>query len=63
MTSDRPYRRALPWEAARDDLVRHSGTQFDPQVVEAFLQAYEEWVQRQGQAKERAASQERRRAA
>ena len=63
MTSDRPYRRALPWEAARDEIVRHSGTQFDPQVVEAFLHAYEEWVQRQGQAKERAASQERRRAA
>ena len=63
MTSDRPYRRALPWEAARDEIVRHSGTQFDPQAVEAFLQAYEGWVQREGQAKERAASQERRRAA
>jgi HD-GYP domain-containing protein (c-di-GMP phosphodiesterase class II) len=61
MTSDRPYRRALPWEAARDEITRHSGTQFDPQVVEAFLQAYEEWVQRQ--AKEKAAVSERRRAA
>jgi HD-GYP domain-containing protein (c-di-GMP phosphodiesterase class II) len=46
MTSDRPYRRALPWEAARDEIVRNSGSQFDPQVVEAFLQAYEEWVER-----------------
>ena len=61
MTSDRPYRRALPWEAARDEITRHSGTQFDPQVVEAFLQTYEEWVQRQ--AKEKAAASERRRAA
>jgi hypothetical protein len=60
MTSDRPYRRALPWEAARDEIVRHNGTQFDSQVVEAFLEAYEEWVQRE--AKEKAAV-ERRRAA
>jgi hypothetical protein len=60
MTSDRPYRRALPWEAARDEIVRHRGTQFDARVVEAFLEAYEEWVQRQ--AKEKAAV-ERRRAA
>jgi hypothetical protein len=61
MTSDRPYRRALPWEAARDEIVRHRGTQFDSQVVEAFLQAYEEWVQRE--AREKAAVGERRRAA
>jgi hypothetical protein len=61
MTSDRPYRRALPWETARDEIVRHSGTQFDPQVVEAFLQAYEEWVQRQAQ--EKAAASGKRRAA
>jgi hypothetical protein len=61
MTSDRPYRRALPWEAARDEIVRHSGTQFDPQVVEAFLQAYEEWVRTR--AREKAAASEKRRAA
>ena len=61
MTSDRPYRRALPWETARDEIVRHSGSQFDPQIVEAFLQAYGEWVQRQ--AKEKAAAGEKRRAA
>jgi len=61
MTSDRPYRRALPWEAARDEIVRHKGTQFDSQVVEAFLQAYDEWVQQE--AREKAASIERQRAA
>jgi HD-GYP domain-containing protein (c-di-GMP phosphodiesterase class II) len=61
MTSDRPYRRALPWEAARDEIVRHKDTQFDSQVVEAFLQAYEEWVRRE--AREKAAAVERRRAA
>jgi hypothetical protein len=62
MTSDRPYRRALPWEAARDEIVRHKGTQFDSRVVEAFLQAYEQWLQRE--AKEKAATTlERRRVA
>lgn len=36
MTSDRPYRRALPFEAAVAEIVRCSGTQFDPKVVDAF---------------------------
>jgi HD-GYP domain-containing protein (c-di-GMP phosphodiesterase class II) len=37
MTSDRVYRPALTPEAARDELVRCSGTQFDSRVVDAFL--------------------------
>ncbi len=37
MTSDRPYRRGLPFDAARDEIVRFAGTQFDPAAVEAFL--------------------------
>jgi putative nucleotidyltransferase with HDIG domain len=37
MTSDRPYRRALPQETALEELRRGAGTQFDPQIVEAFL--------------------------
>jgi putative nucleotidyltransferase with HDIG domain len=37
MTSDRPYRDALPREVAIEELKRCSGTQFDAQVVEAFL--------------------------
>jgi HD-GYP domain-containing protein (c-di-GMP phosphodiesterase class II) len=37
MTSDRPYRRALPVPVAHAELRRHAGTQFDPQVVEALL--------------------------
>ena len=37
MTSDRPYRRALPHEVALVELRRGAGTQFDPQVVDAFL--------------------------
>ena len=38
MTSDRPYRRALPVEEALDELRRNVGRQFDPAVVEAFLE-------------------------
>jgi putative nucleotidyltransferase with HDIG domain len=41
MTSDRPYRRALPAEVAREEIIRCSGTQFDPRCVQAFLLAWE----------------------
>jgi hypothetical protein len=37
MTSDRPYRRALDARQARLELKRSAGAQFDPLVVEAFL--------------------------
>jgi putative nucleotidyltransferase with HDIG domain len=37
ITSDRPYRKARSFEAARKEILRHSGTQFDPGVVEVFL--------------------------
>jgi ribonuclease P protein subunit RPR2 len=36
MTSDRPYRKAMTWAAARRELVAQSGKQFDPAVVDAF---------------------------
>jgi cyclic di-GMP phosphodiesterase len=36
MTSDRPYRRALGWTTAREEIFLESGRQFDPVVVEAF---------------------------
>jgi diguanylate cyclase (GGDEF)-like protein len=35
MTSDRPYRRAMSRDAALRELEAMSGTQFDPQVIEA----------------------------
>lgn len=38
MTNDRPYRTALPRTAALGELVRGAGAQFDPAVVEAFLE-------------------------
>jgi putative nucleotidyltransferase with HDIG domain len=36
MTSDRPYRRAMPPWQALEEIVSNSGRQFDPTVVEAF---------------------------
>lgn len=38
MTARRPYRRPLRAAQARAELVRCSGTQFDPAIVRAFLQ-------------------------
>jgi putative nucleotidyltransferase with HDIG domain len=52
MTSDRPYRKALPPEVAREEIIRHSGTQFDPLVVQAFLAVYDEIVEEARQARE-----------
>ena len=37
ITSDRPYRKANSFEQAREEIVRMSGTQFDPVAVQAFL--------------------------
>ena len=37
ITSDRPYRGAKSFDAARLEILRCSGTQFDPAVVELFL--------------------------
>ena len=37
MTNDRVYRAALPEHEARAELLRWSGTQFDTQVVDAFV--------------------------
>jgi len=43
MTSDRPYRRALDWRKAREEIVNNNGVQFDPEVVEAFLKCLDSW--------------------
>jgi response regulator RpfG family c-di-GMP phosphodiesterase len=37
ITSDRPYRRSRPFQEARNEIVRCRGSQFDPQVVDAFM--------------------------
>lgn len=36
MTSDRPYRDALSWDEATDEILAQDAAQFDPQVVRAF---------------------------
>jgi putative nucleotidyltransferase with HDIG domain len=37
MTSDRPYRKALTFDQARAEILRCSGSQFDPHIVQLFL--------------------------
>lgn len=41
MCSDRPYRKAMDINTARNKVSTMSGSQFDPNVVKAFLQAFE----------------------
>ena len=42
MTSDRPYRKALPDEVALDEIRKGALSQFDPQVVASFLHVFED---------------------
>ena len=41
MTTDRPYRKALPVDEAVEELRTNSGTQFEPRVVEALVAVVE----------------------
>lgn len=41
MTSERPYRKQITLEEAAQEIERCSGTQFDPKIVEVFLQTVE----------------------
>jgi len=46
ITSDRPYRVARTFDAAREEILRCSGTQFDPDVVEVYLRIPNEvWLE------------------
>jgi putative nucleotidyltransferase with HDIG domain len=46
ITSDRPYRQARTFDAAREEIIRCSGTQFDPAVVEVYLKIPNElWLE------------------
>jgi len=52
MTSDRAYRRALPHEVAIGEIERCAGTQFDPELAEAFVrlvEAYRAGMRERGQ--------------
>lgn len=44
MTSSRSYRQALPHEVARDEILRCKGTQFDPNLVDIFEKAEQEFA-------------------
>ncbi|HVL40014.1 MAG TPA: diguanylate cyclase [Fimbriimonadaceae bacterium] len=39
MTTDRPYRKGLDWDTAMTEIRSNIGTQFDPEMAKAFLQA------------------------
>lgn len=46
ITSDRPYRHAQTYSAARAEIVSHAGEHFDPKVVKSFLNVPErEWTE------------------
>jgi HD-GYP domain-containing protein (c-di-GMP phosphodiesterase class II) len=42
MTSNRPYRKALPMDKAIEELYNGSGKQFDPKIVNIFIDVLKE---------------------
>ncbi len=42
MTTNRPYRMGLSWDEAIAEIVKGKGTQFDPDIADAFLRGIEE---------------------
>ncbi len=44
LTSDRPYRKAIPTFEARDYIVKKAGTDFDPVVVDAFARTFNDGI-------------------
>jgi len=62
MTSTRSYRVALTQEYAFEELRRHGGTQFDPEVVEAFVSCLTASGERYGSPVEITEEEARRRA-
>lgn len=49
MTTDRPYRRAMPLHAALEEIDTHAGTQFDPEVARAWIDIVED-MERSGRS-------------
>ncbi len=47
MTTDRPYRKALPIHVALEEVESHAGSQFDPEVAQAWLALIDE-LEREG---------------
>ncbi len=42
MRTDRPYRKAMPYTKAAEQIRRGAGTQFDPEIVRAALRVFEQ---------------------
>lgn len=42
ITSERPYKRAMTLEECREELIAHSGTQFDPKIVGVMIELMNE---------------------
>ena len=52
MAFDRPYRKAIPFDAIEAEILKGAGSQFDPKVVEAFRKnrpTFKEWIMRDQQ--------------
>jgi HD-GYP domain-containing protein (c-di-GMP phosphodiesterase class II) len=50
MTSERPYRAAMPTAAAVAELRRQAGTQFDPKMVDSFLRVVDRLEREEAEA-------------
>ncbi len=50
MTSNRPYRKAMPFEKAFSIIEENKGTQFDPEIVDVFIEVMKEWQQENGES-------------
>jgi putative nucleotidyltransferase with HDIG domain len=59
MATDRPYRKARPYQDCLAEIVRCAGTQFDPAAVEALYKVYPQWVELHRQGIAKAADEER----
>ena len=42
MTSSRPYNKKMSYEEGLEEIRRCSGTQFDPEIAEKFIEAINE---------------------
>jgi len=57
MITNRPYRKGMPVQKAIEELRRHSGRQFDPLIVDAIIEIYEEGKLKPGHIPDPASSQ------